>query len=669
MTRKKINITRSLFTLLTLIIFVFGCSKKSSGLGQNDVQPIISEFLSKHVQYSEFTDELSERTLNNLIYSMDPGKYYFYKKDVDELMKHKYKIDDYVNSRNYEFVYHAFALYKKRFQETMDLMEKLLTLKYDFQKDETLLVDREKTEYAVTPEDMKERWRKNIKLQLLNYMSVTKNIEEAKNKLRKKYKISRKRIDELDQDRMLSIFANAFSMALDPHSNYLTPEDHEDFMISTNLKLEGIGVMLRSEDGFVLVESIIPGGAADKLPKNMQLKPNDKIVAVAQAAGEPVDVIDMDLRDVVKKIRGKQGTEVRLTVLRKTDEKGEQRRLIVPIIREVIKLEDKAAKSEIIFIKRGGREVPIGYLKLPSFYLDFDAIQRGDPNSRSSSNDVKNELNVLIKKGVKGLIIDLRGNPGGALDEARDIAGLFIDQGPILQIKGRSRFGRGYAVFDMQDNDPGEYYSGPLVVLVDKFSASASEIFAGAIKDYKRGLILGPTSTFGKGTVQNYMKLDDGKKGAMKVTTAIFYQPGGTSNHLDGIKPDIYIPDISSIWDIGENKLRYPLKWEKIKSAGFRPYRNRVNDKIVKGLSASSSKRIKENSKFTSLIKKIGVLKKKLSNKVISLKEESKLENKELKEMERKMREDKKNKLVDTENDLFLKEALEITADYVQSIK
>lgn len=265
----------------------------------------------------------------------------------------------------------------------MALFNELLKLEYDFNKDEYIAVDREKIDYPANHAEMRERWRKNIKLQLLNYLTAVKDVNEAKEKLRNKYRLNKKRVDEIDESKMISTFVNAFSTALDPHSNYLTQEEHEDFMIQTKLKLEGIGVILRSEDGFALVESIIPGGAAAKLPASLQLKPNDKIVAVAQKDGESIDVIDMDLRDVVNLIRGKSGTTVRLTIFRKADESQKPVRMQIPIVREEIKLEDRAAKSDIYIMKKDGREIKIGYIKLPTFYLDFDAAQKNDRPARA----------------------------------------------------------------------------------------------------------------------------------------------------------------------------------------------------------------------------------------------------------------------------------------------
>jgi carboxyl-terminal processing protease len=655
---------KRILTFVTIALLLFGCVKNSNGLRQEDIEPLTAIFLSKHVMYNQFTDEISERTLNNLINYLDPGKYYFYKSDIDTFMTHKDKIDDDVNSYNFDFIYKVHQVYKDRFRETMDLFNELIKDKYDFDKDESIVIDRDKIEYAKSRDEMKERWRKNIKLQLLNQVTLDKDMNKAKERLKKKYTLQAKRVDEIDESRMLAIFLNSFSTALDPHSNYLTQEEHEDFQISTNLKLEGVGVLLRSTDGFITIEGIIPGGPASELPNEIQVKPDDKIVAVAQGDDEPVDVIDMALRDVVNMIRGKKGTVVKLTIIRQINEKSKQDRLIVPIVREEIKLEDKAAKSDVYLMKQNNSETKIGYILLPSFYMDFDAVNSNDPGAKKSSTDMKIQINKLKNTGVDAMVIDLRGNPGGALTEAVNIAGLFVDEGPIVQIfVGKNN------VEVMEDKDPGTYFDGPIVILIDKFSASASEIFAGAIKDYHRGIVIGPTPTFGKGSVQTYNPLS-GKNGAMKITTALFYQPGGSSNQLTGIQPDLVIPDISSVWDIGENKLDYALKWEKIKKADFTVYTNYLNDKIVSSLKDQSLKRISASKEFTELNKKIKELTAKRKEKTISLKEQAKLENQEMKDIEKKekeLRNDKK--IIDLEHDLFLKEAFNVTYDYIKMMK
>lgn len=641
--------------LIMMMILIFSCKGKTSSLEESNIPALVRKFLTMHAEYNRLNDEISEKILNNYISSLDYSKYYFYKKDIAEFQKRKKLIDDDIANERYDFVYKVFEVYQNRFKENMILFRELIKRKYDFNKDETIIVDRDKVDYAANKKEMRERWRKNLKLQLLNYLSADKDIKKAKEKLRKKYDLIKKRTEEIDRSMLLTRFVNAYSTALDPHSNYLSQSENEDFKISMELKLEGIGVRLRSEDGFVIVESIIPGGATDKLPKEIRLKPNDKIVAVAQGDGEPVDVIDMALRDVVKKIRGQKGTEVKLTIIRDVGKNNKTERMIVPIIREEIKLQDSDAESELYIYKTNGKKIRIGYIKLPSFYRD-------SKSGKSSSGDTQLHVEKMVKKNAQIIVLDLRGNPGGLLNEAIDIAGLFIDNGPILQVKGGSAPPQ-----VIYDNDGGTIYKGPIVVLIDKFSASASEILAGAIKDYARGLVLGPTNTFGKGTVQSYNTLP-GKLGAIKVTTHIFYQPSGTSNQLYGIKPDIIIPSLSSIWDIGEHKTKYPLKWKKIKSTQFKKYKF-VTDNLVSTLKKKSGNRISRDREFVELLKKIKKFKKQLSNKTISLKEESRLSQQKENVMKKGIHGKNGKTLIDIKDDIFLKEAINITGDYFKILK
>ncbi len=650
MLAKKQTIILSICTILTIISF--SCLKETSGLKQSDVEPLISQILKHHVQYKSLNDEIAKKAFNNLIRSLDPGKSYFYKKDIQKLSIYNDKIDDLIMKNDFKFISEIFTLYKKRFQEAMNLFSTLIENEFDFNRDESIIIDPDKLKFPDNISIMKERWRKNIKLQLLNYLPTVHSIEKAKAKLKKRYQLNSKRINEMDNRKKLTIIINSFSTALDPHTNYLAQEEHEDFMINAKLKFEGIGARLRSEDGFAIIESLIPGGAASKLAPQYVLKPNDKIIAVSQGEQEATDIIDMKLRDVVKLIRGKKGTEVRLTIIRQDPETQKQQRLIIPIIREKIKLEDSAAKSDLKIINN----FKIGYLKLPSFYLDFETY------SKSSSRDVKKLLKRLNKEKVNGIIIDLRGNLGGMLSEAVELTGHFIDQGPVVQIKDfRSK------IKVEKDKNPGLVYNGPIVVLIDKFSASASEIFAGAIKDYKRGLVIGSSNSFGKGTVQNYSPLPQ-KKGAIKITTAIFYQPAGTSNQLHGIKPHMIVPDLSSIWDIGENKLPNPLQWKAIKKADYRPYKIYINQFIITRLKRLSNERMSASEKFTKLMAKIKKFKTRLKNKTISLKEETKTEQKQLTDLQKNIRKSKESKIIDFETDLFLKEAFAITADYIKTL-
>ncbi len=637
------------FIPILICLIVFSCFKKSEGLKKSDMQGLINYVLSRHVQYDTIDDDISKRIFKNYISSLDYGKYYFYQSDIKEFSKNEELFDDYIAIDDYTAVYDIFKVYRKRVKEASEIFDELIKSDFDFKKDETIVVERDNVPFAQDRSQLRERWRKNIKLQLLNYLSSGKKIADAKKKLKKKYDLVNKRIEEIDESRLLSMFMNSVTAALDPHTNYLTQDDYEDFQISMQLKLEGIGVRLRSEDGFVIVESIIAGGATDKLPESIKLKPEDRIISVAQETGEPVDVIDMDLRDVVKHIRGKKGTTVKLTVIRKSSNGEKDTRMVVPIVREEIALKDSDAESEVHTINRHGKTCKIGYIKLPSFYVD-------DDSGKSSSGDVEKLLKELKADKVNIVVLDLRGNPGGALNEAIKLMGLFIETGPVLQVKGKHQQASVYS-----DDDPSIAYRGPLVVLVDKFSASASEILAGAMRDYGRGLIIGPSSTFGKGSVQNLIPLGN-DMGAIKISISIFYQPGGTSNQLGGIMPHIVVPGLSSIWNIGESKTKYPLTWKKIRTSDFKRTHD-VNDKIISKLKKESEERTNKGE-YLALRDKIKKYRAKIMEKTISLKDETDINMQKEKELNQKMREERKSKGIDLKKDLFMREVFNITGDY-----
>jgi len=486
-------------------------------------------------------------------------------------------------------------LYAKRFGERQKMISGWIDAKHDFTKDEWMPIDRKKIDYAATTEEISERWRERVKFQLLQLKGTLKDIAKSKEKLHKRYELAAKREAELTSDDMYTMFLNAFSAALDPHSEYLSADALEDFRISTRLSLEGIGAVLRNDDGFTVIQSLVPGGAAANTGK---LKVNDKIIAVAQGSEPTVDVIDMDLREVVKLIRGTHGTEVRLTVVREVN--GKTTQMIVPVIREKIQLKDRAAKSKVypVSLKEPNgksREYKIGVIDLPSFYMDFEGRQNHDKNYKSSSRDMRREVAKLEKQGVDAIIVDLRSNGGGSLDESIDIAGIFDGKGPVVQIKDT----RG-AIYVQKAEDVPTFYGGPLMVMVNRQSASASEIFAGAIQDYHRGLIVGDTQSFGKGTVQNLNDIDD-KLGAIKVTISKFYRPSGSSTQLKGVQADIKIPDIMNEYEIGEKHYDYALPWDKIQPADYKPS-DMVTSKIVKKLADDSKTRIAKDKGFKTVL-------------------------------------------------------------------
>ncbi|MBC7658455.1 MAG: carboxy terminal-processing peptidase [Chitinophagaceae bacterium] len=634
-------------------------SQNASALTCSEVRQLTLLYFKMHFSFDKFTDEISRRSLDNFIKAWDPGKLYFYQSDVDEFNK-KYagKLDDMIGrDMDCSAIDDVMNVYAKRFVERNKFVQKAIADKQDFTIEEYLNVDRKNMTYPKTVEEVNERWRKHIKFQLLTLKSsVDNNLDKARDKIKKRYELAAKRHNDLTKDKVYGVFLNAFSTALDPHSSYMPVEELEDFRIRTRLSLEGIGASLQSEDGFTRVASLVKGGAAEK---SQLLKINDKIIAVAQDSGEPVDVIDMDLQDVVKKIRGARGTTVKLTVMR--DEPTGARKIIVPIVREKIQLVDSQASSHVIEVDTmedgKPKHMKIGLITLPSFYIDFEGRQKRLKNYRSSSNDTREQLKVLHDKGVDAVVLDLRSNGGGGLDESISTAGLFFGAGPVVQVKASNSETETYF-----DPDEGTAYDGPLLVMINRHSASASEIFAGAIQDYQRGLIVGDTHTFGKGTVQNLNDLAP-KLGAVKVTVNQFYRASGASTQLKGVASDIVLPSIIDELEVGEKYYDYALPFEEIKPAKYTKF-NLIKP-FLPELKKRSETRLAKDTDFVKIRDEINKYRKnKEERNRVSLKE--KKEDKE---------KDKKDDLEDALNDspefnlkddMYLQETVRIASDYVQ---
>ncbi len=550
--------------LLALVVLGSFWSTGAAALNCQQARQLTHVYFKMHFSFNEFDDTLSQRTLDNFIKTWDPGKVYFLQADIDRFTsEYAGRLDDMINSANCKAIEDVVNVYSKRFNERQKTIDAQIKAKHDFTVDEYLEIDRKNLPWAKTTEEVSDRWRKRIKFQLLQLKETLGDIEVARTKLQKRYQLAAKRHTEMTSDDVYAWFLNAFAMGLDPHSDYMAPEAHEEFRIQTRLSLEGIGAVLRSEDGFTTIQSLVPGGSAFKTGK---IKVGDKIIAVAQGAEAPVDVVDMDLKEVVKLIRGTRGTEVRLTIMREEGDKNAQ--MVIPVIREKVELKDSAAKSQVIkaqVLESGSpRTYQIGVIQLPSFYIDFDGRANRTSNFTSSSADVERELRKLQSLKVDAVVVDLRSNGGGSLDEAINVAGLFTGRGPVVQTRATEGSA---AIHNYRGSDA--VYSGPLVVMINRQSASASEIFAGAIQDYGRGIIVGDHHTFGKGTVQNVTDIDE-KLGAVKVTISKFYRPSGSSTQLRGVESDIVLPDILDEYEIGEKYYDYALPWEKIKAADFK---------------------------------------------------------------------------------------------------
>ncbi|HJQ80390.1 MAG TPA: S41 family peptidase, partial [Lacipirellulaceae bacterium] len=446
-----------------------------------------------HLSGQSLDDTISQRCMETFIKELDPLKLFFYQSDVDEFMRSRNRLDDLFRRGDIRFAYDVFARFLARVDERIQLAQANLNVKHDFTIEEEMIRDPEAATFAKTPEEAAEKWRQRVKFDLMKEVADDVSLEEAVKKLRKRYDSIGKSWQQTDNDELLERYLSAMTTGFDPHSSYMAPSTLDNFNITMRLELDGIGASLRSVDGYTVVQNIIPGGAADK---HGGIKPEDKIVGVGEGPDGPIeDIVDMKLNDVVKKIRGKRGTIVRLEV----DPADNSERKVLTITRDRIELKDSEARSEII--ERGkkadGTPYRLGVIQLPSFYMDMDGARLGLPEFKSTTRDVRRLLEQFKTQNIDAVVIDLRWNGGGSLTEAVNMTGLFIDDGPVVQVKGPDGRTQPY-----KDQEPGMAWEGPLVVIINKFSASASEIFAGAVQDYGRGVVIGDHATHGKGTVQ-----------------------------------------------------------------------------------------------------------------------------------------------------------------------
>ena len=642
-------------------------SSTSFALDCKQVRLLTNYYFKMHFTYSEFNDELSKRSLDLFIKAWDPGKLYLLQSDIDRFEKqYSTTIDDAVLAANCNFIDDIVSTYNQRFVERQKGIDEAIAKKHDFTVDEYMEVDQKKMPWAQSGDELADRWRKRVKFQIMGIRETLTDEPKIRTKMEKRMSIVRKRHKETSSDEVMGIYLNAFASALDPHSDYMGPDELEDFRINTRLSLEGIGAVLRSDDGFTTIQSLVAGGAA---AQSGQVKKGDKIIAVAQGDKPAVDVVDMDLKEVVKLIRGHHDTEVKLTITR--DEKGKNTQRIVALKRQKVQLTDKAAKSQIKIVKVGegvtAKNIKVGVITLLSFYMDFEGRQNKEKNFKSSSADMLREIEAVKKAGAQVVVLDLRNNGGGSLDEAVTISGLFINSGPMVQIRGSN----GTNTL-LEDRDSGVAWAGPLAVMINRQSASASEIFAGAIQDYKRGLIIGDTHTFGKGTVQNLNDVSD-KLGAIKVTISKFYRPSGSSTQLRGVESDIVIPDIFDELEIGERFYDYALPWEKINDSEFKKLAE--VEPYVKKLAEASAARLKTDKSFMQVNEDIKQYKDKILDRTrFSLKEKSEAEkalDKVKLETRIGFRQDADPESADENADVLLiddfqlQEALRIGADYV----
>ncbi len=535
---------------------------------ENYVARRVSDIIAReHYRRAPLDDHLSSLILDRYLDAVDSGRSYFYASDIAEFEKYRYELDDAIKAGDVEPAFVIFRRFQQRSRERMNYAIELLQKKPDFDVEESFNFDREKEPWPANAAEMNELWRKRVKNDALSLIITGKQWPEVADMLRKRYEHVAKRMDQSKPEDVFEAFMNAFVLSLDPHSNYFSARNSEEYNIQMSLSYEGIGASLTLTDDYVTVIDVIAGGPAAASGK---LAANDRITAVGEGtSGELVDVIGWRLDDVVQKIRGPGGTVVRLQLLPAGAAPGTAQK-VVDFTRNRVSLEAQASHKAMRTVTRNGREVKIGIITVPSFYQDYDASRAGAKDFRSTTRDVQRLIGELRKDGAEALIMDLRANGGGYLPEAESLTGLFIDRGPVVQL--RDTTGR-IEVDD--DPDPSIFYSGPLIVLVDRFSASASEIFAGAIQDYGRGLIIGQ-QTYGKGTVQNAHPLNYtifGRKpelGQLNVTIGKYYRVTGESTQDRGVTPDISIPSLIDANEVGESTRDRALPWDHIEPATFK---------------------------------------------------------------------------------------------------
>ncbi len=617
---------RSLIVLLAGLLLL-GVGSSSAGVSRNaesfevNRQRLLSYLLSQqltqnHYRDQTLDDQFSVAAFKLYLQQLDSQKRFLLKEDVLSLQAYEQKVDDEVLSGYLHLPEVSAVLYRKRIDEVEILIPQIMAAGFDYRTSEILQIDPDKLDYCQNHGELRERWRKILKYQVLGrYLELLEEqngvvsktpempreyridiqlMSTASDKVLKSTEQLLLRLRQITQREYVDRYFDAVCRAFDPHTNYLAPAEEEEFEISMKGSLEGIGATLQQDDGFIKVVSIIPGSPAFR---QGQLQAEDIILKVAQGSAEPIDIVDTRLRDAVRLIRGKKGTEVRLTVRKSA---GMQQ--VISLVRDVVQIQESFVRS-ILLDGPAGRGGRFGYIRIPTFYRDFfDEDQDSTP--RNCTDDVRAALEKLGGSQIDGLVVDLRNNGGGALTDAVQIAGLFIKQGPVVQVRDSD----GHIVV-LEDKDPGVAFDGPMIVLVNRFSASASEILAAALQDYRRALVVGDHVTHGKGTVQTVLNLDRALSsqsmdqyrplGAMKLTLQKFYRVSGGSTQVQGVEPDLLLPDPLPFVQSGERYAEYALPWDTVSPASYIPWQPTAFD--MKTLRAASQKRLTNSARFQAL--------------------------------------------------------------------
>lgn len=657
---------------------------------------------ANHISHKPIDDSTSTKLFDEFIKQLDPQKLYFLQSDIDQYSKYRLELDDLIKAGNLDFAINVFDTHRSRLKERMDVAHKLIDAEHDFTIKESLEIDPKDLPWAKSTDELNERWRKRIKYDLLmmklektaeladakpqsnpggdlpapakpsvNELSKAKPVEQdPKKRLHKRYKTIYDALSKTEPDEVVEMYLTALCMTFDPHSSYMSPRSMREFAITMGLKLEGIGAALQMDDGYTVVKTIVPGGAA---AADGRLKVNDKIIAVGNGNAEFVDVVEMKLSKVVDLIRGKAGTKVRLKVM--AGDTGEVK--VYELTRKQVELKSAEVKGEIIDTgsRLAGTKSRIGVIHIPSFYRDFQGADNGDDEFKSTARDVKKVLRDFeVKGGVDAVVVDLRTNGGGSLIEAIEVSGLFIDEGPVVQVK--DQVGK---IKSLPDDEPGVDCNKPLIVITNRLSASASEIFAGVIRDYGRGLIVGDRTTHGKGTVQNVTNV--GKQivqlfkpqelGALKLTIQQFYRVNGDSTQNLGVPSHVALPSLMDNMDLGEQFLDNAMPFEHIDPAKHRQL-SMVTAEMLPAIRESSRKRVTSNADFQKTEKDIEKYLARKQRKSVSLNEEEL--RKERVEEEQKARDKADNADDMTEGPIFPdnsynNEVLSITLDYLTQLQ
>ncbi|WP_266367662.1 carboxy terminal-processing peptidase [Tellurirhabdus rosea] len=652
-------------------------------MSQEKVESLVTKLLTTyHYRKVRLNDSLSSVVFDNYLKELDPNRAYLLASDVQAFDRHRYQIDDYLNSGDLTAPYEMFNVYRKRYEERSEFIKQLIQKPFDFSVDETFNTDREKATWPKTKEEQNDLWRKILKNQALELKLAGKADSSTTRTLTDRYKnLDKYYMSRVKSEDVFQMYMNAFAESLDPHTNYMSPRFADRFNQEMSQSLEGIGAVLREDGEYIKIVDIVPGGPAFK---SKQIGKEDKVVGVAQGNGPMVNIVGYQVDEAVKLIKGPKGTTVRLQIVPADALAGTPPKEI-KIVREKVKLEEQRAKKEVIEVTENGRKAKIGVITVPMFYRDFDGARKREDGFVSTTGDVKRLLNELKTDKVEGVVIDLRDNGGGSLTEAIELTGLFISRGPVVQVRE--------AVGDIEvqtDPDPSVFYDGPMAVLVNGFSASASEIFAAAIQDYKRGLVIG-SQTFGKGTVQTMVDLNQWlpkepeKVGQLKLTLAKFYRINGSSTQHKGVVPDIQLPSAFSPEEFGESSQPSALPWDKIASTRYEPTRY-VDDALVTKLRSKYDQRLKSEPELKREVELLADYKKARQNTVVSLQEAKRRKEREEAERKRKAlgqsgganselvasngspeteEDENASKAKKEKKDIYLNEAGRILADYV----